>query len=126
VAPPSPNPTGSRPSLNPFASKEKSLPTLLGELWELVLAYLKQETLEPVKGLGRFVAIGSAGALLLALGLVLLALAALRALQVETGPHLTGNWSWVPYLGPLAVAVAAAGAAGSRIGAERRRGTDRP
>jgi hypothetical protein len=26
-----------------------------------------------------------------------LAIGALRVLQEETFPHLTGNWSWVPY-----------------------------
>ena len=32
---------------------------------------------------------------------VLLALGGLRALQTHTGDHLTGNWSWVPYLAAL-------------------------
>ena len=33
----------------------------------------------------------------------------LRALQTETGDHLTGSWNWVPYLaGLLFTAVAAA------------------
>jgi len=63
----------------------------------LVVEYAKQETLEPLKGLGRYVAWGIAGALLLGTGVVFLAIGALRALQDETYPHLTGNWSWVPY-----------------------------
>ena len=67
------------------------------ELRELVVEYAKQETVEPLKGLGRYVAWGIAGALLLGLGFVFLAIGALRALQDETYPHFTGNWSWVPY-----------------------------
>ena len=67
------------------------------ELRVLVVEYAKQETLEPLKGLGRYVAWGVAGALLLGTGVVFLAIGALRALQDETFPHLTGNWSWVPY-----------------------------
>ena len=67
------------------------------ELRVLVVEYAKQETLEPLKGLGRYVAWGVAGALLLGTGVVFLAIGALRALQDETSPHLTGNWSWVPY-----------------------------
>ena len=100
---------------------DKSLPTLATELWELVVAYLKQETLEPLKGLGRFVGFGLAGALLLATGLVVLAVAALRVLQVETAPHWTGNWSWLPYLITIVGAGVIAGLVASRIGAARRK-----
>ncbi|HUQ38745.1 MAG TPA: hypothetical protein VM030_01200 [Acidimicrobiales bacterium] len=77
---------------------DKSLPVLAGELWEMVIAYVKQETLEPVKGLARFVAFGMAGSAALAIGLVVLALAGLRALQTETGTVFQGNLSWAPYL----------------------------
>ena len=91
-------------------SDEKSLPTQIGELWRLVLAYFRQETVEPVRNLGRFVLFGVAGSLVLGLGLVLLLLAALRVLQTETGSHLQGHWSWLPYVIVLVVAVVLAGA----------------
>jgi hypothetical protein len=100
---------------------DKSLPTLATELWELILTYLKQETLEPLKGLGRFIAYGMAGSILLATGLVVLTTAVLRVLQVETAPHWTGNWSWLPYvLTVIAVALVALLVA-SRIGSVKRK-----
>ncbi len=77
---------------------DKSLPNLATELLDLVRAYAKQETIEPIKGLGRFVAFGVAGSLLLGTGSVLLALAVLRAVQTETGSVFDGNWSFAPYL----------------------------
>jgi hypothetical protein len=83
-------------------SPDKSVPALAAELWDLVRAYLKQETVEPMKGLGRYVAWGLAGSVVLAVGLVLLLLGGLRALQTQTGTMFTGNWSWAPYLIALA------------------------
>jgi hypothetical protein len=108
--------------VRPTANKsDKSLPTLVTELWELVLAYLKQETLEPLKGLGRFVGFGIAGAAFMSIGLVLLSVALLRVLQIETGTHLTGNWSWAPYGLTLLAVVVVAALAASRIGTAKRK-----
>ena len=83
-------------------SADKSVPALAAELWDLVRAYMKQETVEPIKGLGRRAAFGIAGSVFLSIGLALLALGGLRALQTETGTTFTGNWSWAPYLITLA------------------------
>jgi hypothetical protein len=68
------------------------------ETLQLVIDYVKQETLDPLKGLGRFMAFGVAGSVALAVGLVILSVAFLRLLQGETGSTFTGNWSWAPYL----------------------------
>jgi hypothetical protein len=100
----------------PEKDSEKSLPTLASELWDLVRAYAKQETVEPLKGLGRFVGFGLAGSFALGIGLVLLALGALRALQTETGTTFHGNWSWAPYLIVLVGCASVAGIAISRTG----------
>ena len=90
---------------------EKSPQDQLRELKELLIAYFKQETIDPIKGLARYVGFGLLAALLMGMGVFFLAMGLLRALQTETGTALTGNWSWVPYLvtvlGLLGVAVIA-------------------
>jgi hypothetical protein len=103
---------------------QKSLPREITELWELVVAYAKQETVEPVRNLGRFVAFGLAGSLVLGLGLVLLVLAALRVLQTETGSHLQHHWSWLPYAIMFVVCLAIAGAAMAGWSRTRNRGKE--
>lgn len=84
-----PGATGGRPP---------SLPQLVLELRDLVVAYFKQETLVPLKALGRYAAFGIAGALLLGFGVLFLGVGGLRALQTETGDTFSGDWSWAPYL----------------------------
>src|SRR3954447_26330379 len=74
------------------------LPELAMELRDLVVTYLKQQTLIPLQQLGRYIGFGLGGSLLLGFGVVFLAMSGLRALQTETGDTFTGDWSWVPYL----------------------------
>ncbi|HEX2039928.1 MAG TPA: hypothetical protein VHF47_09395 [Acidimicrobiales bacterium] len=81
-----------------MADTDKGLPTLAGELWELVVGYAKQETVDPLKRLGRFLAFGLLSSFTLGIGLVLLALAGLRVLQTETGDAFDGDLTWAPYL----------------------------
>jgi len=94
--------------LEPTSRPTPPLPQLVAELWELVVAYVKQETLVPLRQLRRYVLFGLLGSLLLGLGVLFLALAGLRALQVETGDTFDGNWSWAPY----AIVVGALGLGG--------------
>ena len=68
------------------------------EVVKLVVDYIKQETLDPVKGLGRYVLFGVAGSVALSIGLAILAVGFLRLLQGETGSTFTGNLSWIPYV----------------------------
>jgi hypothetical protein len=68
------------------------------ETAKLIVDYIKQETLDPVKGLGRYIVFGVAGSVALSIGLVVLAVGFLRLLQEETGSTFTGNLSWVPYV----------------------------
>jgi hypothetical protein len=74
-------------------------------MFDLVKAYAKQETLDPLKGAGRWLGLGLAGSVLLIIGSLELILALLRALQTETGSAMAGNLSWLPYL----ITVVAAG-----------------
>ncbi|MGH9046328.1 MAG: hypothetical protein ACRDVW_03335 [Acidimicrobiales bacterium] len=80
----------------------------------LLVAYIKQETLEPLKSLGRFVLFGVAGAIVIAIGTIMLLVASLRVLQTETGTF-HGNLSFVPYLIVGALAMAVIGLAAWRI-----------
>jgi hypothetical protein len=68
------------------------------ETVQLIVAYVKQETLEPVKGLGRYILFGVVGSVALSIGLAVLAVGLLRLLQGETGSTFTGNLSWIPYV----------------------------
>ena len=70
---------------------------VLGELRDVVVAYFRQEAVEPLRRLAAWLGFGLAGGVFLSTGLVLLALAGLRALQTETGDHLAGSLSWSPY-----------------------------
>ena len=65
---------------------------------KLAVAYTKQETIDPLRNVGRVLAWGAAGAILLGFGMVLLVLALLRVLQSDTGSTFTGHLSWIPYL----------------------------
>jgi len=84
-----------------LAQEEKSIPEVISELWEMLLAYGKQETIDPLKGLGRFVAFGIGSAVIGSLGIILLALGGLRLLQTHNDDHFSGNLNWVPYLAAL-------------------------
>jgi Putative Actinobacterial Holin-X, holin superfamily III len=83
----------------------KSIPQVATELWELTVAYAKQETVDPLRGLGRYLGYGVGGSVVFGFGSVLLLMSLLRALQTETGTTFTGSLSWIPYL--IVVAAAA-------------------
>jgi hypothetical protein len=87
----------------------------LGEMFDLVKAYARQETLDPLKGAGRWLGLGLAGSVLLVLGSLELILALLRALQTESGSSFTGNLSWLPYLITVVVTTVVAGILAMRI-----------
>jgi hypothetical protein len=87
------------------------IPAHAQDLWQLVVAYVKQETVEPIKGIGRFVGFGLAGSALLGFGLVITFLGLLRLLQEETGDAFRGHLKFVPYLLTLVACGAVAGGA---------------
>lgn len=103
-----------------MAGDDTPLPQLAAELRDLVVAYAKQETLEPLKGLGRYVAFGVAGSLLMGVGVVFLTVAGLRAVQENATDVFDGNWSWAPYT--IVVAALLVGAALTWAARGSRRG----
>jgi hypothetical protein len=92
---------------NPLHRRRKHLDdTSIPELIEFVRSYVKQETVEPLRGVGRWIAFGAAGALCLGLGLVIVLLGVLRLVEEEWPRTASGSWSWVAYLITLLVAIA--------------------
>ena len=85
------------------------------DLVESVKQYARQETVEPLKGAARWVAVGSLAALSLGLAMVFLALAVLRLSQDLGGAALDGSWSFVHYLITLIVVGALVALSFSRI-----------
>ena len=85
------------------------------DAFQLTVDYLKQEVVEPLRGLGRFLYMGIAGSFFLAFGLLLILLGVLRLLQTETGSALTGDWSWVPYAAVVVLGIGVIAVAALRI-----------
>jgi hypothetical protein len=85
------------------------------DAFQLTVDYLKQEVVEPLRGLGRFLYMGIAGSFFLAFGLLLILLGVLRLLQTETGTALTGDWSWAPYAVTVVLGIAVIAVAALRI-----------
>jgi H+/Cl- antiporter ClcA len=78
---------------------EKSASQQVQELKDLVVGYAKQETLDPLKGLARWVGFGLAGALAIGTGVVFCAIGLLRFLQTSGWEWVDGhgNSRWAPY-----------------------------
>ncbi|MEY2402312.1 MAG: hypothetical protein QOJ08_2423 [Ilumatobacteraceae bacterium] len=88
----------------------------ISDVIDLVKDYAKQETLGPIKGAGRWLAAGAAGAVLLGTGCVLLVLGALRMVQNEFGKSFRGSWTtMLPYLFALLASVLVIAVAAWRI-----------
>jgi hypothetical protein len=94
----------------------KSLPELVEELWALLVAYAKQETVGPLQGLAKYVLYGLLGSVMLGIGLIMMVLGGLRALQVEVhSSYFHGRWSWTPYALAIFVTSAMIGLAVSQV-----------
>lgn len=88
----------------------------IGQVIDLVKEYARQETLGPIKGAGRWLAAGAAGAVLIGTGCVFLVLGALRMVQNEFGRSFRGKWvSLLPYLFAFVVSLVVMGIAAWRI-----------
>jgi hypothetical protein len=98
----------------PPATRREEPPTLASAV-DLVKAYAEQETIGPIKGAGRWIGIGIAGAATLGVGLAYVLLGLLRLLQVEWGRSARGALSWVAYAIVFVVCVGLIALAVSRI-----------
>ena len=95
-----------------------SIQDTVRDLWQLLVSYTKQETIDPLRTLGRYLAFGLAGMSLITLGVFMLAMSILRAMQSMTGELFSGFWSWVPYVVAIAVLSAVIAFVVSRINRE--------
>lgn len=117
-----PHRTGGRTLLAKLLKRgNKGFGEAFSSLREVTLGYAKQETLEPLKGLARYLGVGLGAAVLFGIGFTLWIIAGLRALQNETGSTFDDHLSWAPYLVTLAGAVVVIGLAVFAIGKEKRR-----
>lgn len=82
----------------------------VNDVIDVVTAYAKQETVEPLKRAGRYVGFGAAGGLLTGIGISLVLLGLLRFVQSEWSRSARGGLSWLPYLITLVAALALGGA----------------
>lgn len=72
------------------------LPKQISELYELVVEYVKSQTINPLKRLGRYIGMGIVGALFISTGLILVSIGFLRYLQ--TLSVFDDTYSFVPYI----------------------------
>ena len=97
------------------------LPDLIGEFVDMSKEYLRQETLEPAKQLGRFAGYAIGAGVAFAIGVLLLSIAAMRWILewLPSGPY----WEGLGYVIAAVVLAAVAGVilAGGTRGSE---GTD--
>ena len=73
------------------------------EIQQLLIAYARQETVDPLKTLGRYLGLGLAGSLLVFTGVFFVGLGALRFMQSISTFEGAGWPSTVPYLTSIAV-----------------------
>ena len=92
------------------------------EIKELIVRYVKEETVQPLKDMGRFAAFGALGSLFVGFGATMLLLAVLRFFQ-EQFSVFRGNLSWIPYLIVVLLALGVMGLTVWRIasGSAKRR-----
>ena len=67
------------------------------ELRDLAIRYVKEETIKPLKDLGRFMIWGAIGSVFVGFGVVLMLFGSLRYLQWQFRV-LDGSLSWLPYV----------------------------
>ena len=119
------------PGRDAGSPKSKKPVDQVTELRDLVVGYAKQETIDPLRALKRYLALGAGGALLVGTGSVFLLLGLLRGLQdVEwfNSPTQTDGWhgAWLIYVITLLAGAALLGIVGLlALRSKRRKGATR-
>ncbi len=88
-----------------MAQRRDSQKAQFFETVSVIIGYVKQETLGAMRPLGRYLAFGVSGAVLVTFGFALILLGILRLLQSETGSTFHAHLSWVPYLVTMVIGV---------------------
>ena len=103
------------PRTRPWSTPVKKGPMAEAtEFKELVVAYAKQETVDPLRNLGADLGFGIAGAICIATGVLFALLALLRGLQElaifnDPAQFEGGRFSWAPYAIVAVVGIVIAG-----------------
>lgn len=92
-------------SISPSDRKRAVKAPSLGEMYDLLRDYVKQETLDPIRGAGRWMLWAALGAVSLILGVTFLMVGLLRLVQSELFNSNDGK-TWVPYLIVVVVSLA--------------------
>ena len=123
--PPAAAPAGDKSPSGSAEREKQGLPELGKELIDLTVTYAKQETIDPLRTIGRRVGLGVLGSAIASVGLIFLLVGVLRLFQVESFGRDHGGFggvmSWVPYLVTVLVAGAVAAFALKQIGGDRGR-----
>ena len=88
-----------------MARENRGLKADFDGLVSTLRAYVKQETLGPIRGLGRYLGFGFAGTVCLAIDEVFLLLGVVRVLQTTT-TTFRNNLSFIPYLAGVVASAA--------------------
>lgn len=88
----------------------------VADVVETVKEYARQETVEPIRGAARWVAVGTVASLCLGVAMLYAALAVLRVSQDLGGSALDGSWSFLHYLVTAVVLAVLVKVTISRIG----------
>lgn len=92
----------------------------VNDLKDMVVAYTKQETVDPLRTLGRHLGFGIGGALLIGTGWIFGLLGLLRLLQTvrflnDPAQAAGGRFVWVPYLAVVLVGIGVAALYGRMV-----------
>ncbi|MFZ4720805.1 MAG: hypothetical protein ACOYMR_15375 [Ilumatobacteraceae bacterium] len=103
-------------SVGAASRRKQSTQDQVNETLEMVKAYALQETVNPLKTAGRWIALGLVGAVLIGMATFFLSLGLLRLVQTEFPDAFDGRWTkLLPYLFALVLCTIVIVAALSRI-----------